>query len=224
MKRMHWSLIPWPARYWPPFSLGHVSSTTQRWRRMTSFGQIHRRMSSYSVTEYPPRWWAAATRVVLRQVVSSAHQPLRLPASRWACRTEDPFPLPTRSQMARKWQPHLIIWAVHPTHARRQFAGHHETTSSRSIRMLDRRFSTERTMSSFSQYVFICLYVLYLIVQSSLLQKDDLEPMPGYLSLHAESYGLIIKWTPNQLINGRPSQNSAESNDSIFSHSSLDKR
>ncbi|KAH9404006.1 Small G protein signaling modulator 2 [Tyrophagus putrescentiae] len=53
--------------------------------------------------------------------------------------------------------------------------------------------------------------------------KDDLEPMPGYLSLHAEPYGLIIKWTPNQLINGRPSQNSAESSDSIFSHSSVDK-
>lgn len=52
--------------------------------------------------------------------------------------------------------------------------------------------------------------------------KDDLEPLPGYLSLHQETYGLIVKWTPNQLINGRASQNSTESGDSIGSHS-LDK-
>lgn len=26
--------------------------------------------------------------------------------------------------------------------------------------------------------------------------------MPGYLSLHQTAAGLIIKWTPNQLMNG----------------------
>lgn len=34
------------------------------------------------------------------------------------------------------------------------------------------------------------------------LQKDVAEPMPGYLSLHQTAAGLIIKWTPNQLMNG----------------------
>lgn len=28
------------------------------------------------------------------------------------------------------------------------------------------------------------------------------EPMPGYLSLHQTSTTLIIKWTPNELMNG----------------------
>ncbi|XP_063896565.1 small G protein signaling modulator 2 isoform X2 [Helicoverpa armigera] len=32
--------------------------------------------------------------------------------------------------------------------------------------------------------------------------KDVEEPMPGYLSLHQTAAGLIIKWTPNQLMNG----------------------
>ncbi|XP_039752246.1 small G protein signaling modulator 2-like isoform X2 [Pararge aegeria] len=32
--------------------------------------------------------------------------------------------------------------------------------------------------------------------------KDLVEPMPGYLSLHQTSAGLVIKWTPNQLMNG----------------------
>ncbi|XP_041971436.1 small G protein signaling modulator 2-like isoform X2 [Aricia agestis] len=32
--------------------------------------------------------------------------------------------------------------------------------------------------------------------------KDVEEPMPGYLSLHQSPNGLIIKWTPNQLMNG----------------------
>ncbi|XP_063628709.1 small G protein signaling modulator 2-like isoform X1 [Cydia splendana] len=32
--------------------------------------------------------------------------------------------------------------------------------------------------------------------------KDVAEPMPGYLSLHQTAAGLIIKWTPNQLMNG----------------------
>ncbi|KAJ0173087.1 hypothetical protein K1T71_011263 [Dendrolimus kikuchii] len=32
--------------------------------------------------------------------------------------------------------------------------------------------------------------------------KDVEEPMPGYLSLHHTAAGLVIKWTPNQLMNG----------------------
>ena len=54
-------------------------------------------------------------------------------------------------------------------------------------------------------------------------KTDDLEPMPGYLSLHQEANGLIIKWTPNQLINGRTGQNSSEGTDISMNHSSLDR-
>jgi len=32
-------------------------------------------------------------------------------------------------------------------------------------------------------------------------QKDVTEPMAGYLSLHQTASSLIIKWTPNQLMN-----------------------
>ncbi|KAM3854678.1 small G protein signaling modulator 2 isoform 2-T2 [Vipera latastei] len=32
--------------------------------------------------------------------------------------------------------------------------------------------------------------------------KDDMEPIPGYLSLHQSSDSLTLKWTPNQLMNG----------------------
>lgn len=32
-------------------------------------------------------------------------------------------------------------------------------------------------------------------------QKDVTEPMAGYLSLHQTANSLIIKWTPNQLMN-----------------------
>ncbi|XP_077995337.1 small G protein signaling modulator 1-like [Glandiceps talaboti] len=32
--------------------------------------------------------------------------------------------------------------------------------------------------------------------------KEDIEPLPGYLSLHQSADGLTIKWTPNQLMNG----------------------
>ncbi|CAG9138231.1 unnamed protein product [Plutella xylostella] len=37
---------------------------------------------------------------------------------------------------------------------------------------------------------------------STSADKDVEEPMPGYLSLHQTAAGLIIKWTPNQLMNG----------------------
>ncbi|XP_036370734.1 small G protein signaling modulator 1-like isoform X4 [Octopus sinensis] len=32
--------------------------------------------------------------------------------------------------------------------------------------------------------------------------KEDIEALPGYLSLHQSAEGLTIKWTPNQLMNG----------------------
>ncbi|RWS04199.1 small G protein signaling modulator 1-like protein, partial [Dinothrombium tinctorium] len=32
--------------------------------------------------------------------------------------------------------------------------------------------------------------------------RENTEPMPGYLSLHQTPNGLVIKWTPNQLMNG----------------------
>ncbi|KAF8765069.1 Small G protein signaling modulator 1 like protein [Argiope bruennichi] len=46
--------------------------------------------------------------------------------------------------------------------------------------------------------------------------KEHLEPMPGYLSLHQNPDGLIIKWTPNQLMNGCYST-SDSSSDSVTS-------
>ena len=33
-------------------------------------------------------------------------------------------------------------------------------------------------------------------------QKEDVEPLAGYLSLHQGFDGLCLKWTPNQLMNG----------------------
>uniref|UniRef100_A0ACB8ECD4 Small G protein signaling modulator 2 n=1 Tax=Sphaerodactylus townsendi TaxID=933632 RepID=A0ACB8ECD4_9SAUR len=32
--------------------------------------------------------------------------------------------------------------------------------------------------------------------------KDDMEALPGYLSLHQSTDSLTLKWTPNQLMNG----------------------
>lgn len=36
----------------------------------------------------------------------------------------------------------------------------------------------------------------------SSLQKEDMEAVPGYLSLHQSAESLTLKWTPNQLMNG----------------------
>lgn len=33
-------------------------------------------------------------------------------------------------------------------------------------------------------------------------QRDDMEAVPGYLSLHQTADGMTLKWTPNQLMNG----------------------
>lgn len=53
------------------------------------------------------------------------------------------------------------------------------------------------------------------------LQKDVAEPMAGYLSLHQSIHSLIIKWTPNQLMNGYNEQQSLPS--SASSAESVDK-
>lgn len=37
---------------------------------------------------------------------------------------------------------------------------------------------------------------------ASLLQRDDMEAIPGYLSLHQTADIMALKWTPNQLMNG----------------------
>lgn len=34
------------------------------------------------------------------------------------------------------------------------------------------------------------------------LQRDDMEAIPGYLSLHQTADLMTLKWTPNQLMNG----------------------
>lgn len=36
----------------------------------------------------------------------------------------------------------------------------------------------------------------------SLLKRDDMEAIPGYLSLHQTADIMALKWTPNQLMNG----------------------
>jgi len=38
-------------------------------------------------------------------------------------------------------------------------------------------------------------------------QKDVQQPIPGYLSLHQTPISLIIKWTPNELMNGYGDEN-----------------
>lgn len=35
-----------------------------------------------------------------------------------------------------------------------------------------------------------------------LFQRDDMEAIPGYLSLHQTADIMTLKWTPNQLMNG----------------------
>ena len=35
-----------------------------------------------------------------------------------------------------------------------------------------------------------------------LFQRDDMEAVPGYLSLHQTAEVMTLKWTPNQLMNG----------------------
>ena len=34
------------------------------------------------------------------------------------------------------------------------------------------------------------------------VQRDDMEAIPGYLSLHQTAEIMTLKWTPNQLMNG----------------------
>lgn len=46
-----------------------------------------------------------------------------------------------------------------------------------------------------------------------LLQKEDAEQIPGYLSLHQTLEHLTIKWTPNQLMNGAAMEEAEEETD-----------
>ncbi|XP_078599794.1 small G protein signaling modulator 2-like isoform X3 [Branchiostoma floridae x Branchiostoma japonicum] len=43
-----------------------------------------------------------------------------------------------------------------------------------------------------------------------LVQPEDMEPVPGYLSLHQTADNLTIKWTPNQLMNGSIDSNEGD--------------
>ncbi|CAH1230784.1 SGSM2 [Branchiostoma lanceolatum] len=49
-----------------------------------------------------------------------------------------------------------------------------------------------------------------------LVQPEDMEPVPGYLSLHQTADNLTIKWTPNQLMNGSIDSNEGEADRSIY--------
>ncbi|XP_078599808.1 small G protein signaling modulator 2-like isoform X15 [Branchiostoma floridae x Branchiostoma japonicum] len=46
--------------------------------------------------------------------------------------------------------------------------------------------------------------------------KEDMEPVPGYLSLHQTADNLTIKWTPNQLMNGSIDSNEGDADRSIY--------
>ncbi|XP_078599805.1 small G protein signaling modulator 2-like isoform X13 [Branchiostoma floridae x Branchiostoma japonicum] len=49
-----------------------------------------------------------------------------------------------------------------------------------------------------------------------LVQPEDMEPVPGYLSLHQTADNLTIKWTPNQLMNGSIDSNEGDADRSIY--------
>ncbi|XP_077868297.1 small G protein signaling modulator 1 [Saccoglossus kowalevskii] len=46
--------------------------------------------------------------------------------------------------------------------------------------------------------------------------KEDIELVPGYLSLHQGVEGLTIKWTPNQLMNGCSEDSESETDKSLY--------
>lgn len=77
------------------------------------------------------------------------------------------------------------------------------------IRILRHCSFTGRTMLSCCRWVLTSSSVdpiksiIYFIIFNLLpLQKGLPEPMNGYLSLHQISQSLVIKWTPNELMNG----------------------
>ncbi|XP_019615618.1 PREDICTED: small G protein signaling modulator 2-like isoform X3 [Branchiostoma belcheri] len=49
-----------------------------------------------------------------------------------------------------------------------------------------------------------------------LVQPEDMEPVPGYLSLHQTADNLTIKWTPNQLMNGSIDSTEGDADRSIY--------
>ncbi|KAG8122718.1 hypothetical protein E2320_018218 [Naja naja] len=50
------------------------------------------------------------------------------------------------------------------------------------------------------------------------LGKDDMEAIPGYLSLHQSSDSLTLKWTPNQLMNGNLGDSELEKSQIVCIH------
>jgi hypothetical protein len=49
----------------------------------------------------------------------------------------------------------------------------------------------------------LCLIVADRLMLFSSLKKEEMDGLPGYLSLHINpSNNLLLKWTPNQLMNG----------------------
>lgn len=53
-----------------------------------------------------------------------------------------------------------------------------------------------------------------------MLQRENLEAIPGYLSLHQTPAGLVIKWTPNQLMNGSASLGEGSPNENTTNSTS----
>jgi len=50
------------------------------------------------------------------------------------------------------------------------------------------------------------------------LQQEDIGPVPGYLSLHQEANRLMIKWTPNQLMNSNDPKSKISGIENGFRH------
>lgn len=49
------------------------------------------------------------------------------------------------------------------------------------------------------------------------LQQENVGPIPGYLSLHQEGSRLLIKWTPNQMMNVKD-DDAASTKESLEQH------
>ena len=58
-----------------------------------------------------------------------------------------------------------------------------------------------RSVMQFSVSATFCICLPY-TNHLTLKQKEDVEKLAGYLSLHQGPEGLSVKWTPNQLMNG----------------------
>lgn len=63
-------------------------------------------------------------------------------------------------------------------------------------------WSLRKTMDCPHFMVLQCKKVLSFLRVGLFLQKDGMEAIPGYLSLHQTADVMTLKWTPNQLMNG----------------------